>query len=275
MSENEPWVTLAFKTVSVGLGVEVELWDTAGRQGVPDGRFEVGDRIGFVEVTTAANQAARAGRKAYDAQRMWKASGVAGTYCVWIDPTIPLAEHKRFVPELIRAMERLPGKHLVDIVYFLEHVNPDLFGWAVELVDHGRLEVYPWPSSKPPGSVFTVPCMSREGKSASEPDALLDGVASSMTSPVIQNRIRKLAKTGDAEQHLFVQVDNDAWAWEPWMQLAKAGNDVPTSPPEVPRHLDGLWLYSSLNQNQSCIRWIRSSGWAWHRVALPPDMSWR
>ncbi len=75
LSENEPWVTLALMTVGAGLGVGVELWDTAGRQGAPDGRFEVGDRIGFVEVTTAANQAARGGRRAYYDRVTWQASG--------------------------------------------------------------------------------------------------------------------------------------------------------------------------------------------------------
>ncbi len=184
-----------------------------------------------------------------------------------------MPEHDQFVPELIRAIERLPGSDLVANVDYLEHVNPGLFGWAVELVDNGRLEIRPWPSSAPSGSVFTVPCTSREGKRAPKPDAILAGVASSMTSPVIRNRIRKLAKTGRAEQHLFVQVDNDAWGWEPWMQLLNPDGDLPTSPPDVPGHLDGLWLWSPLNR--SCVRWLRSSGWAWQRVVLPSGMSWR
>ena len=116
LGEKEHWKALGLTTVAAGLGVEVEMWDTAGRQGAPDGRFEVGDRIGFVEVTTDANPDARAGRRAYDDRRTWHVDGIGGTYAVWIDPTVPVRQHDRFVPELVRAVDRHSGQHLVDLV---------------------------------------------------------------------------------------------------------------------------------------------------------------
>ena len=114
-------------------------------------------------------------------------------------------------------------------------------------------------SPGPTGRVFTVAAMSRGGRGVSEPDAILDGVASSLALPWIQKRLRKLAGAGGAEQYLFVKVDNDVWGWTAWQQLVDSDSGLPSSPPEVPEHLDGLWFWSSMNR--SCVRWLFPS-WA-------------
>ncbi len=88
LSETDRWEALALGTVGAFVGVEVEVWDADGRQGVPDGRFEIDGRIGFVEVTTDANPNARGGRRAYDERATWHMDEVAGSYGVWIDPTV-------------------------------------------------------------------------------------------------------------------------------------------------------------------------------------------
>ena len=116
-------------------------------------------------------------------------------------------------------MEGLPGPRLIDVVDSLEDVSPELFGWAVALIENHRLDVHALQSGGPRGSVFTIAAMSRGGWGVSVPDAILDGVASSLTLPWIQKRLRKLAGVGDAEQYLFVKVDNDVWGWAAWQQL--------------------------------------------------------
>lgn len=273
MSENEQWEAVALGTVGAGLGLAVVAWDTAGRQRAPDGRFEIGDRIGFVEVTTDADQRARQGRVEYEARTRWSVGDVAGTYHVWIDPAIRLSEHDEFVPRLIRASEQLPGRRLLDVVDSIEESDPELFDWTVPLVENHRLDVHPLGSSGPPGTVFTTASMPRGGSGEPDPDALLDGLASSIASPWIQKRLDKLARTGDTEQHLFVLVDHDTWEWAPWQVLIDSEVGVPTNAPAVPDHIDGLWLWSKMNR--SCIRWLRSSGWAWQTVELPSGISWK
>ncbi len=272
-TEKQLWEALALGTVGIGLGVVVEEWDTAGRQNAPDGRFERGKRIGFVEVTSHADTGARGGRAAYNERTTWWVDHVVGTYGVWIDPTVPLSEHDQFVPELIRLIERNPGSHLLDVVDTIEADSPELFEWAIELVENHRLEIHPRETSSPSGTVFTTAALSRGGAVRSDPDAVLAGVGLMMESTSVQKRIAKLARTGDTEQHLFVRVDNDVWGWEAWQQLLDDGADTPTSAPRVPGHLDGVWLWSSMNR--ASLRWLRSSGWAWQPVELPPGMSWR
>ena len=272
-SENEQWEAVALGTIGAGLGVAVEVWDAAGRGGGPDGRLEIGDRAGFVEVTTDADQRARQGRAAYETRTKWIADDVAGAYVVWIDPAIRVSEHNEIVPRLIRASEQLLGHRLLDVLDSIEDSDPELFEWAAGLVEHRRLEIRQSGSSSPPGTVFTTASMSRGGFGEPDPDAFLEGLASSIALPWIQKRLDKLARTGDTEQHLFVLVDHDAWEWAPWQMLLDSEVGVPRGAPVVPDHLDGLWLWSTMNR--SCTRWLRSSGWAWQTVELPAGMSWK
>lgn len=275
VGDKELWEELARLTVGAALHVPIEEWDENGRQNAPDGRFELDGRLGFVEATRHANTTAESGRVRYGDRRRWWADGVEGTYHVWIDPIVRLGEHDRYVPVLIRAMEDMPSAPLIEVVESLGRDEPSAHAWAIELVERRRLRIQHWHSNDPAGTVFTTASMGRGGVPGDDPNAILDGVASSMLWPSIRKRLKKLSRCYGAEKYLFVRVDDDVWEFAAWSQLIESGESqrVPTEVPNVPDDLNGVWVWSRLNK--SALRWLSASGWSWQVVELPPGMLWQ
>jgi hypothetical protein len=265
---------VALETVAAGLGVVVEAWDVPPRQAACDGRFEVGERVGFVEVTTFTSEARESGRQAYRDLRRWEGIGGLGhTYTVNVDAAVDSREFRRRMPELLRSFEAIDPRTESDFLDHLEQAEPELARWAVPLMEDRRLYFQRITTSAPVGTVFVMPSTSHGGWQHDDPNGLLDAVSVTLASPAVAKRVQKLKNGGDVEQHLFVRVDAWEWEWNAANVLLSIDERVPDNPPEVPGHLDGLWLWCTMNR--SCIRWLRSDGWAW--LPIPPieGLEWR
>lgn len=103
---------------------------------------------------------------------------------------------------------------------------------------------------------------------SANPDVILAAINESLASDTITRRLEKLDNTGCTEQHLFIQVRSDAWPWAPLYMLAGETEAVPTRPPTIPGHLDGLWLSHSMNRFVLC--WTRHRSWP--RVEVRPAL---
>jgi len=261
-ARKELWERSTLAMVGHDLGVTVEHWDVGSRQGAPDGQFNRGPRVGYVEVTTLADPVAMAGEAVYLKRfAEWRPGDLTWSFTVNIAPDVDANEFERHLPELARAMEQHRIADPLRLLDLNQIVGPETARWCEDLLEAGRLNVHASPRTSRPGTIYAVPAMGSGGMVADDPNVILPAVAQTMTDSTVLRRLAKLDSTGDTEQHIVIIINNGMWDWAPTYFLTTRQEGVPDSPPAVPAHLDGLWLFATMNR--VVLRWIRSAGWAW------------
>lgn len=256
------WERATLAMVGSDLQVEVEHWDVDGRQGAPDGRFFRTDRVGFVEVTTLADTNELSGQAVYSERfAAWQPGGLTWSFTVNVAPNVPVDEFERHVADLARAMELRNVSDPLQVPDLAFIVTPATAEWCEELMESGRLRMHGSRETSRPGTIYAVPAMGSGGMVPDDPDVLLPAIAQTMNHETILRRLAKLDETGESEQHLVITVLDGMWNWAPTHVLTTRSDGVPGAPPDVPDHLDGLWLFATMNR--SVLRWLRTAGWAW------------
>jgi hypothetical protein len=257
----------ALDVVGAELRVEVESWDSAGRQAAPDGRFERDGRVGFVEVTSIGDPAVRAGEAAYVRFAAWRPGNLSWSFTINMDPTVSSKAFETHIPAVVRMMERNGTKHPHEVTHLL---SPGTRSWLQDLLATDRISIDGGAITDSPGTIYVVPAMGDGGMVPTDPDVILPAITDTLAEQHVASRVAKLAATGsDTEQHLFVVVRDDAWPWAPLYMIAVEHTVVPSAPPSTPEHLDGLWFVHFYNR--SVLVWTRELGWRWISFDDPTD----
>jgi hypothetical protein len=196
-ARKELWERSTLAMVGHDLGVNVEHWDVGSRQGAPDGRFNRGRRVGFVEVTTLADSVVMAGEAVYlERFAAWRPGDLTWSFFVNISPDVDANEFERHLPELARAMERHRISDPLRLTDLNQLVGPETAQWCEDLLEAGRLNVYASPETDRPGTIYAVPALGSGGMVPNDPNVILPAVVQAMTGPAVIRRLAKLDSTG-------------------------------------------------------------------------------
>lgn len=197
----------------------------------------------------------------------WQVNDSRLWWSVTLDPGTNVKEFGKYLPEALKlheqhgilAFDDMFSPNIVDsspaLQWFEKH-QVSVVGFT-NVTDE---ENYPL---RHPGTVNVTPG-GRGGVIGSAnivPKWLSDRATTAGTQ--VWNKLAKLARSGYAEQHLFLFVDYSADTFE-FAWVVGDDEEIPTEPPNL-GHATDLWLVAM--SSSSYLRWSRARGWT--RQTLP------
>lgn len=217
-----------------------------------------GGAIGAVEVTAAADRQQLELWKLVGGQgKRWIEPGRAGGWIVRILPSTRAKSLLRQLPDLLRILERA-GLHDVRGNKASTDQSSALAG-RLGIVQTSQV------TTDYPGSIYVMPperLSQMGGYSPITGDPLAQWLSEWVPDPSRTDNLRKLARSGVPERHLFVLVPGFNLAPFAVNDLLMAPNaPLPTMPPALPSEITHVWTVSTWSSGDG-LRWSPETGWA-------------
>jgi hypothetical protein len=221
--------------------------------------------VAAVEVTAAADrQQLELWKLVGGRGKRWIEPGLVGGWIVRILPSTRAKNLLRQLPDLLRGLER-DGIH---------DVRGDKASADQSSVLAGQLRIIQafQVATDYPGSIYVMPPESLSQMGGYSPvtgDPLAQWLSEWISDPSRGDNLRKLARSGASERHLFVLAPgfnpapfgvNDL--------LIAPDSPLPTIQPALPAEITHLWTMSTWSSGDG-FRWSPETGWA-HFVKIAP-----
>lgn len=260
----DPVAEAARRVVSATFGVDVECWDDGARQGAYDLRCVHEGRSYAIEAKRVVDETFRAAEKASkDAGHIYDERL---KHC-WIVRLKHSASWKRARLELptlllLAEQEYLAGVH---DLHDLHTVGPFTRGTATLLEGLGVTSARPVPSTTEHPSWFY---MFPEGFGGVVPsiEELPDYLSKLLGDERMETLRRQLAAADTDERHAFLVI---GWEDMTGVSLDTEGVGLPTTDPELPAPLTGVWC-TSVMTTPRVMYWVRGKGWG--EGVAPPEV---
>ncbi len=242
---------LAARCIEATLGVDVEHWNTEGRQGACDLRYVTDGRTVAVEVKRVVDPTHRAAEREADVAGYTMDDRLSYTWDVRLRTSASWKVVRQAMPALLIQLEELG---------FSPQASPRLRRYAPDLQHHldalGVTGTHPnMPTEMHPPGFYLMP----EGWGGGVPDieAMPRFAVDVLASARMRTLRRQLAAADADERHAFLFV-----GWEHMAALTLSSDDdaLPGEAPNLPLPIDGVWMASTL-ANSRLIAWLPNRGW--------------
>lgn len=240
---------MAQHAVEATLGLPVELWDTGGRQGAVDLRWEVDGLTVACEVKVVVDEDHRAAEAL--SGRHHSVDGLTRHWTAYMRRGSHFGKAAKQLPLLLRLLEE-DGHEDLRMVYRSER-HPLL----TEVDELGIDSLWSRPATERLQPGFEQMPASWGG---GVPDMDTVSVwASDLVASVRMDKLRvQLSRAEDVDQrHAFLLV---AWEYMAHIPLTGGRTGLPIAPPRLPRPIDGLWL-AGLSGSPRVVAWLPNRGW--------------
>jgi hypothetical protein len=254
LSDEEVWARDCVRAALPGSTVKQH--DDGSEPGMYDLTITYPDGgIGAIEVTAAADaQQLELWKLIKRRGRPWIEPSLAGGWLVQIQPSARANLLKK-LPDLLSRLERVGQR-------FVRGRNgaDQLSTLAGEL---RIIEARQSPTDRP-GSIYIMPPQRLEQMGGSSPvngDRLFAWLSTWIPDPSRTDNLRKLARSGAADRHLFVLVPGFNEAPFAVNDLLITPNmPLPTIPPVLPPEITHVWTASTWDSGDG-FRWSPEAGW--------------
>jgi len=257
LPEEEAWARDCLRVALPGCAVEQH--DDNSEAGMYDLTITYPDgAIGAVEVTAAADrQQLELWKLAGGRGKRWIEPGLTGGWIVRILPSTRARNLLQQLPDLLRSLER-DGLH---------DVRGNKASADQSSVLAGQLSIIQavQVTTDHPGSIYVMPperLSQMGGYSPITGDPLARWLSEWIPDPSRADNLRKLARSGASERHLFVLLPGFNPAPFAVNDLLIAPNaPLPTIAPTLPAEITHVWTMSTWSSGDG-FRWSPETGWA-------------
>jgi hypothetical protein len=214
--------------------------------------------IGAVEVTAAADrQQVELWKLVGGRGKRWIEPGIAGGWLVRILPSTQAKDLLRQLPGLLGDLERAGLRDIRGDKTSMD--QPSALAGQLSISQASQV------TTDYPGSIYVMPperLAQMGGYSPVTGDPLARWLSEWIPDPSRADNLRKLARSGAPERHLFVLVPGFNPAPFAVNELLIApGAPLPTIPPALPAQITHVWTMSTWSSGDG-FRWSPETGWA-------------
>jgi hypothetical protein len=244
-------VEFARQTIEATLGVAVETWDSHGRQGAHDLRFEAEGRSVAVEVKFVVDPRYREMEQVASETGYVVDDRLSKTWHANIAHGKRYDEAIRALPSLLLATEQTEWSG--GPVWRLRRINPALSARFERLGIRYASGLAP--TEKHPPGFYLMP----DGWGGFVPgaEALVDYVSDLLAGPSMQTLRRQLSEAKTDERHAFLVVGFEHMISAPLTDREAA---LPTTAPRLPAMVNGVWLCAP-SAHTRIVAWLPGQGW--------------
>jgi hypothetical protein len=258
---SDDWMAaLAADDIRATLGVEPEPWDTGGRLGAHDLRYEQDGRRVAVEVKAVVHQNLRKMDDAIRRVGYLPATQLTRLWVVYLRAGADIRPARAGLPPLLAQLEcrgwaNLPPPSMIQSGALADQVS--------------RLQVvsaysHPATTAYPPGFALLLEQVWAWEEQIPDPATFVNGVLNDASVPM--QKLRRQLRDADVdERHAFLLVGRQHTAAWP---LMSAGGDLPTEQPHLPEPVDGVWV-ATFSAETRVVAWLPRLGWIERKRSKP------
>lgn len=233
------------------LGVDVELWDTAGRQRAHDLRFEWDGRVVAVEAKLVVEPRQREAEAAAGTLGYTKDPRLTSTWTIDLQHKARFRKAHRELPELLVRAEAAGwlGGDNGSLRPFDSALHESMSRLGVTAAS--RLP----PTAKHPPGFYVMP--EGWGGAVSSVQALPKFVERILAGRQMSTLRRQLLEANADERHAFLFI---GWEHMEAVCLADSDDELPSARPSLPDPINGIWLAATTSDSR-VIAWLPRQGW--------------